>query len=125
WLEPTNRTLRSYRPERPRTTISSKEFTTRAHYAMLVNDIAAAKQFLDRKNDSGECNSANVVLIGAESGATLGALWLATAWQRPRLTPLAAAGQGQLEGKDIVCAIWLSMASTLGTHAVHMADWLG
>ncbi len=123
-LDLQNRSLRSFKPDRLKTTIGYKDFTTLYHYTTLVNDIAAAKRFLDRKNDGGECNAANLVVIGAESGATLGALWIATEWHRRRLTSLAAAGQAPIEGKDISCAIWLSMASTLGTHQVRVADWL-
>jgi hypothetical protein len=95
---------------------------------MPVNDIAAAKRFLDRKNDAGECNSANVVLVGAEEGATLGALWLAAEWQRQRLVLDASFGgvlSSHQSGEDIVCAVWLSMRPTLGRWKVPAKRWLG
>lgn len=123
-LDAGNRTLRSFKPEKVKTTIGYKDFTSLSNYATLVNDIAAAKRFLDRKNDSGECNSANLILIGAESGATLGALWIATEWKRTRMTSITAATQGQVEGKDITGAVWLSISSTLGNHSVRVGDWL-
>src|SRR5581483_6469173 len=68
--------------------IHFKDFD-RHYYPMLANDIAAARAFLDRKNDQGECNSSNLVLIGADTGATLGALWLNAESHRYRVLPAA------------------------------------
>ena len=34
------------------------------------------------KNDDGEANSSNIIVIGAGEGATLGALWMASEWRR-------------------------------------------
>jgi alpha-beta hydrolase superfamily lysophospholipase len=87
WKVPANRTLKNFRPTKPGDKISYRDFTTLQNYLMLVNDITAAKRFLDSKNDSQDCNAANVVVIGAESGATLGALWVATEWQRRQVNP--------------------------------------
>ena len=50
--------------------IRQSEFRT-DYLPMLVNDIVAAKHELDKRNDAGECNSSNVILIGAEEGAAL------------------------------------------------------
>jgi pimeloyl-ACP methyl ester carboxylesterase len=36
---------------------------------VLVNDIAAARRFLDEKNDAKQCNSRNLILIGVQEGA--------------------------------------------------------
>src|SRR5205823_1326566 len=86
--------------------------------AYMANDIMAAKRALDRRNDPGECNSANIVLIGAESGATLGALWAWYEWHRPKYNvgfPLQPTNRSQVEGQDIACAVWLSISPTLGT----------
>ena len=49
---------------------------------VLINDIAAVKCFLDRKNDTGACNTSSTILLGAETGATLGAIWLNAEWRR-------------------------------------------
>lgn len=126
WNHPVNRTLRSYRSVRTRDRLSFRDFSTLYHSLMLVNDIAAAKRFLDRKNDAGECNSANLVLVGAESGAALGALWLATEWQRRPLRggyfqPLR---QAPPEGEDIACAVWLSLRPSIGSWRVPVDSWV-
>ena len=57
------------------------------YYPVLVNDIAAAKAFLDGRNDTGVCNSANLIVLGAETGATLGSIWLSAEWHRYAFTP--------------------------------------
>jgi hypothetical protein len=102
-----------------RDTISWKDFRQAGYFPCLVNDIAAAKAFLDRKNDSGELNSANMIVIGEGNGCALGALWLKSEWYRRRVTGnRAVVGPLQLdktpEGKDVICAIWLSFNTEVG-----------
>jgi pimeloyl-ACP methyl ester carboxylesterase len=114
WYDRLNQSLRGFRPNKPKDQISYKDFTTLHHWLTLVNDIQAAKYFLDRKNDLSECNSANTVVIGAESSAALGALWIATEWQRPRVVvnrfPPVPVNSSEREGQDIECAVWLSFS---------------
>ena len=113
WTDPFNRYLRGFKPNKPKDQISYKDFTTLLNWAYLVNDIAAAKRFLDRRNDNGECNSGNLAVIGAESSAALGALWIATEWQRHRINnvyPPVPTNRNQYEGQDITCAVWLSIS---------------
>ncbi len=85
---------------------------------VLVNDISAARSYLERKNDGGECNISNLILVGAEDGATLGALWLASESRRFRLLPGAVPARPRLnskpEGKDVIACVWLSMSTTIG-----------
>jgi hypothetical protein len=109
--------------------ISSKEFRP-AYYPALINDIAAAKAFLDRRNDGNaggaRCNSSNLVLIGSREGATLGAIWLNSEWHRYKVK-MNALGQPQIQngfggvvqgvadtqqppaGSGVVGAVWLSI----------------
>jgi len=48
-----------------------------AYLPVLVNDIAAVRAYLDRRNDEAkDCNTSSLIVIGAEGGATLGALWI-------------------------------------------------
>src|SRR5262249_46193211 len=108
--------------------ISYKDFSSADHYYQMVNDVAAAKRYLDRKNDSGECNTSNLILIGAESGAALGALWLDWAWKNPKLK-LGAFGMAQPtrqnEGQDVACAVWLSITPSVGgTTKANVANWI-
>jgi hypothetical protein len=93
--------------------ISYKDFAPN-YMPMLANDVAAAKRYLDQQNDAGACNSSNMVVIGAEEGAAIGALWINTEWQRKRLikNPIGhwvPDPMGKLEGEDIASAIWLSI----------------
>ncbi len=129
WKYPPNQSLRSYRPGKLKDEISYKDFTTIYNYADMVNDIAAAKRFLDRRNDAGDCNSSNIILVGAESGATIGLFWT---WCEYHIRPVQFAfplmqNSQKVEGEDISCAIWLSMSSYLAPpnrYHVELANWL-
>lgn len=54
----------------------------------LIADVIAARQDIDNRNDNGSCNSSNIVLIGAEEGAVIGMLWLATEYFRDAIWPV-------------------------------------
>src|SRR5260370_21261334 len=58
-----------------------------AYYPALVNDVVAARAWLDKKNDGGELNMSNLVVIGAGEGATIGTLWLYSELHRKRGEP--------------------------------------
>jgi len=102
-------------------TIDQKDFTA-GYYKHLVQDVAAAKTFLDLKNDANEVNSGNLIVIGAGQGATIGAMWLASECRRRRdNTPLGllpGTMLGDPEGKDVAAAIWLTISPRLGTQDV-------
>jgi predicted esterase len=111
-----------------RTTVEYGDFN-KEYYPVLCNDIAAVKAYLDRKNDSGACNTSATILIGAESGATLGAIWLNAQWSLYRLIPNAVAGfppqiNKDSEGKDVMACVWLSISPKLGNHDVNLSRTL-
>jgi len=98
------------------TTVSVNDFPA-GYLPNLVNDITAAKRYIERRyNDSGECNCSNIVLVGAEDGATLGALWLASETKRHRVIPVGLIGQKneKPESKDVAACVWLNMANRIG-----------
>jgi alpha-beta hydrolase superfamily lysophospholipase len=105
-------------PRNPPTSIDSKYFAP-GYFPYLVNDVAAAKAYLDRRNDAGEVNTSSFVLIGAGEGATLGAMWLN--WEtfrrrdknRPNGLVVAAPNLAEPEIADVAGAIWLSISPTL------------
>ena len=106
--------------------ISYKDFLPQ-YLPALANDVAAAKRYLDEQNDAGVCNSSNVIVIGAEEGAAIGALWIASEWQRLRLTKdpfgrFVADRQRTMEGDDIASAVWLSMPKNLA--GSYVGYWL-
>jgi hypothetical protein len=96
----------------------------RRYYPALANDIAAAKAFLDRKNDAGECNSSNLIVIGAGSGATLAAIWINAEWHRFQFTPgtfgIAPQIASAPEGEKILAAIFVSIDPVLGGRSINL-----
>jgi hypothetical protein len=120
WDETQNQQyVKGLAPKKPRPTeIAFKDFSP-AYYTYLVNDIAAAKAYLDERNDAGECNSGDIVLVGAKDGATLGVLWLNSEWQRYRFVPGNMMMQPYIdrknpEGQAVSAAVWLSLAKSFG-----------
>lgn len=83
----------------------------------LCNDIAAVRAYLDRQNDTGECNTANILVIGAENGATLAALWMNAEWSRFKYIAPNMMAKGivdkRAEGADIIGAVFLSIQPSL------------
>jgi hypothetical protein len=134
WANPVNQKLamRGYRGNRRDKslpdTIALKAFNA-AYLPYLINDIAAAKVFLDNKNDVGECNSSNTVLIGAGQGATLGALWLKAERYRHKANPGGLGVRPTIdpksESKDYLAAVWLSISPKLGPIPYNVARLFG
>lgn len=60
-----------------------------AYYPAYVNDLAAIRYLLDKKNDDGRVNTSSVYLVGAGDAATVGMMWLAGEWLRPGVYPTA------------------------------------
>jgi len=98
-------------------TIAAKNFP-KSYVPVLLNDIAAAKAYLDRQNDSRDCNTSSTILIGAGNGAALGSLWMGHETRRRRNKNVQAGGVGiglvrpvlgDLESKDLAAAMWLSI----------------
>jgi pimeloyl-ACP methyl ester carboxylesterase len=130
WDEMANRQyVKGFAANKRPTEIKYEQFLP-AYATFLANDIAAAKGFLD---DQPDCNSSNLVLIGAQDGATLGALWLNSECHRFRYV---AAAPGQPESLDrqnpealaVKAAVWLTLSNTLGTSKTPlnlppMFDW--
>src|SRR5262249_4450872 len=119
WTRPHNAAVRG---NAKKESISFKDYQ-RGYYPVLVNDIAAAKTFLDRRNDEGQCNSRNLILVGAQDGAVLGAMWLASELHRYQVIaqiPLLKLDE-RPEGKAVVACVWLSMMPTFWPG---LTEWL-
>ena len=111
------------------TEIDYKDFQTTpgSYYTYLVDDIAAAKAFLDNKAGGA---AGNLIVIGAGQGATLGAMWMASEYrlyrdktENPQLNPRPNL-ESDPEGKDIVCGVWLTISGGLESHTVPVDSWL-
>jgi hypothetical protein len=128
WKYQYNKAFKGADAREPKTAIDTKDFP-RGYAPYLVNDVAAAKLFLDRKNDGGECNSSNMIVIGAEDGACLGMMWLYSEWNRFQLILPAPAKKPPSEGSDVACVISLSFNKTpIGTGPISVkpngvGDW--
>jgi hypothetical protein len=81
----------------------------------LVQDIVAARCFLDIKHDERVLNSQNLIVIGAGEGGTLAAYWLAgeCSRQKTSLLRLMAKPQPPFESRDLVAAVWLDPVATV------------
>ena len=122
WTLPHNKYVKvaGFNPLKPPESIGHGDFANN-YYPALANDVAAARAFLDRKNDGGELNTSSIVLIGAGDGAAIGALWLATDLHRKRGVflgmgvPIPDARfikfDATYDGKDVKCAVWLDISS--------------
>ena len=95
--------------------IDHRNFSSK-YVEYFVNDIAAAKAFLDSENDGKNCNTSNLIVVGAGYGATLGAMWVANECHRRRdnsVLPGAIPQLGDLESDAIVGTVWLSISPSL------------
>ena len=121
-------------PVKPPESIAQGTFRP-TYFPMLVNDVVAAKAYLDRKNDKGELNASNLVVIGAGEGATIGSLWLASEFHRKRGVPLPQAQQtvdprlirwdNHFEGEDVRAAVWIGISPSLADQNVlPLKGWL-
>jgi hypothetical protein len=135
WTQPHNRAgvKVMVNPTKPPESIDKATFTP-FYYPVLANDVAAAKAFLDRKNDGGELNVSNLVVIGAGQGAAIGELWLASECHKkhgtppggvvgPVLNPALIKFEQNYEGKDVRAAVWLSISSSIEGRALPVKQW--
>jgi pimeloyl-ACP methyl ester carboxylesterase len=107
---------------KPRDTIEFKEFP-KNYLPQLTNDISAAKTFLDRRNDEGQCNSSNMILIGAQDGAALGAMWLAAEMYRYKIVSQLPLRLERIpESQAVKACIWISMSQP--SFWQPFGDWL-
>lgn len=116
WNVPANVAGLRRRSTAGRETIHAGDFVP-SYLPMLVNDITAARTFLDECNDSGTCNASNLIVVGGGEGATLGLLWLAAEAHR------YAVGATAPESRGVTCAVWADLSSTLAGRRVPVRDW--
>jgi len=131
YKSPQNMSVRGARSGKSAMTIAPKDFPS-GYYRQLVNDVAAAKAYLDNENDAMQLNSRNLVVIGAGAGATVGLMWMDAECRRHRATVMQAFPQPipQLDkdsaGDDLAGGVWLSLNPNLGgsTMARYVPQWL-
>jgi hypothetical protein len=67
--------------KKDQSTIKYSDFRP-SYLPYLLNDIMAAREDLDNRNDSGGCNVSNILVVGAEEGASLGLAWMTSEFFR-------------------------------------------
>jgi len=108
--------------------IEYRDFDAR-YQQYLANDLAAAKAFLERRSDLGECNASNMVVIAAGTGAAVAAPWINAEWHRYELVPPAFPGMRAQtnptsEGENFLGAVFVSPESKLGGRNLNLASTL-
>jgi pimeloyl-ACP methyl ester carboxylesterase len=132
WNVPANQTLNAFtRLVKSGTVPQNIDVTDfpASYYPWLVNDVAALYAWLAHQNDAGEVNTANLVLIGAGQGATIGALWLNAECHRlamllPPNGTIPAKWTAKPEGRNVAGALWLGLEPTLHNRVVPYGRWL-
>ena len=127
WIHPANKlNIKT----KDRTVIEVKDYIKSAAYMpILVNDIAAVRAYLDRKNDEGVCSTSNILVLGAESGGTLGSIWINSEWNRYRYTQPTSFGKPPVadkrsEGHDIIGAAFLTLEPKIGSRTFNVSNIL-
>ncbi len=87
-----------------------------AYYPYLINDLAAARRFIDKKNDSNHCNSGRIFIIAEGSICPLVMMTVSTEYLRNGVFPavIGANAPESPAGRDIAGLIFLSWASSTG-----------
>lgn len=93
----------------------------------LIEDIAAARTYLDLRHDEpeGPVNTFNLVVVGAGQASALGSLWLAT--EGLRYNAADASNKILLkypEKRSILQAVWIGMADPLKFRPFGIHGWL-
>jgi hypothetical protein len=112
---PHNSIVKGARMAKPPETIDQKDFPG-VYYPYLVNDVAAARAYLERQNDAQQVNLSNLIVIGAGEGALLGQLWVTSEWRRRKVVAGGGGGVGlddTSEGRDVMAVVHLSLSPSL------------
>lgn len=108
----------SSNPRNLKKSINLTDIKSNLYIPYLLNDIAAARHDLDNRNDNGGVNASNIILIGAEEGASLGMMWICTEFYRTAVYQNGLAIGGVVNnnpaGEDIAGAVWLSLRRNPG-----------
>jgi dienelactone hydrolase len=107
WDSATNQQLvKGYKADGPPEAIRFADFKP-GYLPALANDIAAARAYLERRNDARECNTGQMYLIGFGRGAALGQLWLASEWSRYRVSGFQSKLAANPDGRDVAGCVWI------------------
>jgi hypothetical protein len=93
-----------------------KEKFSPGYYPFLVNDLTAARRFLDDKNDALQCNSGRVFVVAEGSICPLVMLWASTEFRRFGFGPKTKQDDPELisAGEDLCGLVFLSWQGSGG-----------
>jgi pimeloyl-ACP methyl ester carboxylesterase len=130
WRYPVNKYLNSYKlntiAELQPTVLRLDDFPSE-YRPWLIEDIAAARTYLDRLHDdpASSVNTFNLVVLGAGQAAALGSLWLATEGLRYNGSNVGNKIQLRWEEKrSVLQAVWIGMADPLKLRPFGIHSWL-
>ena len=113
WDSANNQQLvKGYKADGPPETIRFADFKP-GYLPTLVNDVAAARAHLERRNDARECNTGQTYVIGFGRGAALGQIWVPSEWSRFRVSGSQNKVSSKPEGRDVAGCIWIGPQFTL------------
>jgi dienelactone hydrolase len=115
--------VKGYKADGPPEAVRFADFKP-GYLPTLVNDVAAARAYLERRNDARECNTGQLYVIGFGRGATLGQLWVASEWARFRVSGVQNKIASRPEGRDVAGCVWVGPRFALDKQAVPMFDLL-
>ncbi|MEO2089992.1 MAG: hypothetical protein ABGY75_10910 [Gemmataceae bacterium] len=122
WDDPNNRQLmKGSKADTLAETIRLAEFKP-GYLPTLVNDVAAARSYLERRNDGMECNTNQIYLVGFGRGATLGQMWVAAEWARYRVSGSSGKRAARPEGKAVAGCVWVRPAHDLDRQVIPLPD---
>ena len=130
WNYSVNKYLPSHEPgltaeNQPR--ILESDSLPAGYMPWLVEDIAAARTYLDLRQDDPEnpVNTFNLVVIGAGQASALGSLWLATEGLRYNASEIGNKILLKWEEKrSVLQAVWIGMADPLKLRPFGVHGWL-
>ncbi|HEX3149950.1 MAG TPA: hypothetical protein VHR66_17870, partial [Gemmataceae bacterium] len=101
-------------------TISAKSDTLYRYRDFMLNDLLAARYYLDRQNDNGKCNTNRVWIVTEKDGGQLGLAFIVSEFSRntiynPKKASATEETQFKAAGKDYCGLTTLSYASNNAT----------
>lgn len=105
--------------------IDVKNFKTN-YYPHLLNDVIAARRFVDSRNDAGECNSGRIHIIADRDAGNLALLWTCLEFTRNGVNPIVPNGvaPNHIAGSDIMSITFLSPKPTTNTGLKNLTNKL-
>jgi alpha-beta hydrolase superfamily lysophospholipase len=97
----------------PTTIDAAKDFRDPLDFAKFGNDLIAIKDYIVTRSNARDCNSNNIVVVGAEQGAMVGLMWAFNEFARPK-----EIGGRESEGQDITAFVWISMRPWIGSSRI-------